>query len=91
MSLEVIVLDLDVIASKLRAEHHILVISIGAKTGSKEEGKMVLLIHTQHSIQCCVSAVNTFIQFKAFYERHWIIEKCVKLNSAKNIWVNMKM
>lgn len=49
MPLEVIVLDLDIIASKLRAVHDILDISIEAKTGSKEGGKMVPLIYTHNT------------------------------------------
>lgn len=49
MPLEVIVLDLDIIASKLRAVHDILDISIEAKTGSKEAGKMVPLIYTHNT------------------------------------------
>ncbi|KAL6090019.1 hypothetical protein STEG23_017777, partial [Scotinomys teguina] len=51
MSVELVVLDLEVTASKHRAEHSIPDVAIGAVTDSKQEGKMVLLIHTQYSTQ----------------------------------------
>ena len=44
------VLDLEVLDAKLRAEHHIVNVPIGAMSDSKKQGKTFMLIHTSSSV-----------------------------------------